>query len=175
MTLPILSRLSADRRRFVYVTVATVVVAIVLFLVQPPCGYFVMELPVLPADPRCSPSGWEPGSLELAFFGLGLDFLFLCLYPWMLSLLCEAVEERLDAHHLLKRTMAACAAMVWVAGALDFVENTGLFFWLSGEREASLAWMISAAAAGKFVILIAVVMCLLVTAVPALRGRQAVA
>lgn len=172
MSLSVLSGLQAEQRRLVYVTFFTVVVAVVLYLVQPPCGYVVMELPVLPSDPQCSPSGWDSVDVERAFFGLGLDFLFLFLYPWWLSLLCEVVEQRLDHRDLMRRTIATCGSTVWVAGALDMVENIGLYFWLSGEREATLAWMISAAAASKFMILVTVVLCLLAMAGPALRGAR---
>ena len=95
--------------------------------------------------------GWgEPGR-TLAGFHLGLDFLFLVLYPSCIALACGLAVARLHPRH--KRWAQLGAWVAWgqvLAGLLDALENTALLGLLLGRVSAPLPCMTWWCAAGKF-------------------------
>src|ERR1043165_7987276 len=83
--------------------VACVAVALVEKAYRPPgeYGWFTLEFPALLKPPP--PDAWTPTFRDRSFFGLGLDFLFLCLYPFVLSLWCGQIDRkstRLNSSHV---------------------------------------------------------------------------
>lgn len=78
----------------------------------------------------------ERGALVYAGLSLGLDYLFLILYPATLSLGCALVAERLSGG--LSRLSRAGFALAWLqlaAAPLDAMENYALIRLLLGARE----------------------------------------
>ncbi|MEZ4587824.1 MAG: hypothetical protein R2909_15670 [Gemmatimonadales bacterium] len=91
---------------------------------------------------------WGPRQREAASFGLGLDFLFLLLYPTAISLAVAMVTERLIlpaprlAHWGRTISLALPAAAV-----LDAVENAAL--WRMLQLGATDGWARTAAVAAS--------------------------
>lgn len=131
---------------------AVLVVAWVLDAHKPPDGWLSLEFPRwlgLSADP---PRDWTADQRETALFGLGLDFLFLVLYPLYLSLLCSRARR----HWSLPRWLAAaCAVFSWlilVAAPLDALENIGLYRLIRGFDGEGLQWFVTVVSALKWLI-----------------------
>lgn len=96
-------------------------------------------------------ASWGPPQREAAAFGLGLDFLFLLLYPVAISLACRLVALRIEPQRpRWARVGQAIALAVPLCVALDAVENAAL--WRMLQLGPTGPWpMISAiCAAPKF-------------------------
>lgn len=73
-------------------------------------------------------ASWAPPQREAAAFGLGLDFLFLLLYPVAISLACRIVAFRIEPRRpRWARLGRAIALAVPLCVALDAVENAALW------------------------------------------------
>ena len=133
--------------------VAVVVVGGVLDQFRPPVGWLALEFPAW-SDPSSatSPGSWKPEEREAALFGLGLDFLFLVLYPAFLSLLCGRAGCYWDLPAWLARTSLTFSGLALIAAPLDALENIGLYFLIKGESGDALQWFITAVAAPKWLI-----------------------
>ena len=73
-------------------------------------------------------ASWGPRQREAASFGLGLDFLFLLLYPVAISLACRIVAGRIGPRYP-RWALAGqvIALMVPLAVVLDAIENAALW------------------------------------------------
>lgn len=131
---------------------AVLVVAWVLDAHKPPDGWLSLEFPRWLGLSAAPPNEWSTEQRETALFGLGLDFLFLLLYPLYLSLLCD----RAGRYWSLPVWLAgACAVFSWLilaAGALDVVENIGLYWLIRGDDGAALQWSVTLVSALKWLI-----------------------
>lgn len=84
-------------------------------------------------------ASWSPAAREHAMLTLGLDFLYLLVYPAWLSLACVF----LAGNGFQPGPGIALAWAVLAAGALDAVENLALIRLLTagpGDAAAGLAW-----------------------------------
>ena len=151
---------------------AVVIVSVPLERVKPPGGYIALEFPALHIGDAPDPSGWTPSAREDAFFGLGLDFLYLVLYPLWLSLACFLAAMRAESTSRLGAFAATASAWVWAATPLDAAENTGLYFWLHGHHQSWLALAISLVAAAKWVIALGAAGVALLAVIGNLRARR---
>jgi hypothetical protein len=139
-----------------------IVLAAVLVALTPPGGYPALEFPALYTGPEFDPARWSATAREQVFFGLGLDYLFLCAYSLLLHRWCQALARRLPPISSVGTLLRRAGRWVWVAGFFDVVENTGIYFWLSGKVYPFLKLGISACAGAKFLILALVLVALLV-------------
>jgi len=87
---------------------------------------------------------WSPMARQRAMLSLGLDYLFLVLYPAFISLACARVALRLrERSPGAARLGVLLAWLVLAAGVLDAVENYALIqMLLTGPSDlwAQLAW-----------------------------------
>jgi hypothetical protein len=93
-------------------------------------------------------ASWGPQAREAARLTLGLDYLYLVVYPAWFSLGCLLVSAGLADRPA--RLGLATAWAVWAAGPLDAVENAALLGLLGGASESGLATLAFACAAVKF-------------------------
>lgn len=96
----------------------------------------------------------EPGRV-LAGFHLGLDYLFLCLYPIFISLGCALAATHLRQTH--KRLAYVGLVLSWAqipAGLFDAIENWALLNLLRGSACTFLPRLAWWCAAVKFIIVI---------------------
>lgn len=131
---------------------AVAVVSVPLGIVAPPSGYLALEFPALHLADVTDPLSWASSAREDAFLGLGLDFLFLVLYPLWLSLACSLAARRRGPATRLGSVAAAASAWVWSAAPLDAAENVGIYFWLAGHHDVGLAFAISLVAGAKWLV-----------------------
>ena len=131
---------------------AVAVVWVPLGRVAPPCGYLALEFPAFHLAHVADPASWASSAREDAFFGLGLDFLFLVLYPLWLSLACFLAATRRGLTTRLGAVAAAASTWVWSAAPLDAAENAGLYFWLAGHHDPGLGLAISLVAGAKWLV-----------------------
>jgi hypothetical protein len=139
----------------------------------PPGGWLTLEFPAF-ADLSLenSPASWERGERDAALFGLGLDFLFLIIYPLFLSLLCGRAGRDWKLPKWLARMSLFFSGLVLLAAPLDVIENFGLYFLIRGNTSETLQWMITTVAAFKWSIALAAgLLGLCCIAAMAWRGR----
>lgn len=132
---------------------AFVVVGGVLDQLSPPGGWLILEFPAwadLSADK--SPVSWQPGERDAALFGLGLDFLFLIIYPLLLALLCGRAGLNWNLSAWLSRTSLFFSGLVLLAAPLDALENIGLYLFIRGNTGDTLQMAISIVAGLKWFI-----------------------
>lgn len=127
---------------------AMLFVGLVLDQLSPPGGWLALEFPALvePA-PGNAPASWTPGQREAVLFGLGLDFLYLIIYPLFLSLLCGRASQHWKLPGWLARTSLFFSGLVLFAMPLDALENFGLYFLIRGNSSEALQWFISCVSA----------------------------
>lgn len=128
----------------------------ILGQLTPPGGWLALEFPAfndLSID--SSPGSWSPGERDAALFGLGLDFLFLIIYPLFLALLCGRAGRNWNLPAWLARTSLFFSGLVLFAAPLDAVENFGLYFLIRGNTSETLQWLITTVAAFKWLIALA--------------------
>lgn len=95
---------------------------------------------------------WSARTRELAMLNLGLDYLYLFVYPAFLSLGCVRTARRLGASRragtaALAKLGSALSWPVLLSGGLDAVENFGLIQQLAhapSDSWAGLAWWCAA-------------------------------
>lgn len=122
---------------------------------KPPDGWLSLEFPRWLGLTAAPPSEWTAPEREAALFGLGLDFLFLVLYPLYLSLLCSRARRHWSQPAWLA---AACAMFSWlilVAAPLDALENIGLYWLIRGTDDEALQWFVTVVSALKWLIALA--------------------
>jgi len=96
-------------------------------------------------------ASWGPKEREAASFSLGLDFLFLALYPAAISLAVRIGAERLVARSpRWALTGMTLSIAVVLCVALDAIENAALWRMLQLGPTAGAALVASVAAALKF-------------------------
>lgn len=68
-------------------------------------------------------SSWPEAARRDAFLSIGVDYLFLCVYPLAISLACIVASASLTRYRLLTKAGATLGWLVLGAGVLDAVEN----------------------------------------------------
>jgi uncharacterized membrane protein YhdT len=133
--------------------IAILILSVVLDQLRPPGGWIALEFPAwIETAPGHLPENWSPSDRDAAQWGLGLDFLYLMLYPLFLSVLCAQASLLWNLPRWLTHTTRLFSRLVWLAAPLDALENAGLFFLIRGNDAASLQWFISLVSAPKWII-----------------------
>ena len=90
-------------------------------------GIISFELAGSEAKARAIVESWNTASRDTALFSLGLDYLFLFIYPLTLSLMCHLVASRIwYPKSLIAKLGGLLAWLVLLAGLLDAIENYSL-------------------------------------------------
>ncbi|MBW2281573.1 MAG: hypothetical protein JRG76_18310 [Deltaproteobacteria bacterium] len=104
-----------------------------------PTGIVSFEFSGSAAGARAILDTWTPRTREHAMLTLGLDYLYLLVYPAFISLACVWTARR-----IAPRTGVALSWGVLLAAPLDAVENAALLWMLIGapsDSAAALAWV----------------------------------
>lgn len=101
---------------------------------------------------RCSGmlQAWTPHARDLALLSLGIDYLFMLLYPGAICLGLLLALGYVPSG--LKPATRSLAWLIWVAGLADAIENFGLIHMVLANTSNEWAWPASIAATVKFVI-----------------------
>lgn len=113
-------------------------------------GIVEFELCALSASCAEILAGWSGRQRELAMLSLGLDFLFLVLYPAVIAAALVVIARRLSG--LARSLSSAFAWLVLAAGLMDAVENYCLIRLLGGADLEVFALPAALLAAVKFLI-----------------------
>ena len=133
--------------------IALVILSLWLNELRPPGGWIALEFPAwCDTAPEHLPENWSPSERTAALRGLGLDYLYLMVYPLFLSVLCAQASLMWNLPQWLGGTCRLFSRLVWLAAPLDALENAGLFFLVRGNDAASLQWFISLVSAPKWII-----------------------
>lgn len=97
-------------------------------------------------------AAWD-GQLHYLTFGLGLDFLFLLLYPVAFFLGLQQIATHTPLNRL-KRIAAFFAPVVLISGVFDAVENICLLRYIFGHQDEWLLKMAGICAGIKFGLLV---------------------
>lgn len=120
-----------------------------------PAGIISFELAGTVERSAAIVASWGPPQREAAAFGLGLDFLFLFLYPVTISLGCRIVAGRLAPSWprlSLMGTMLSVAVPLCIA--LDAIENAALWRILALGAAAPWPMVAAVAAYPKFALIV---------------------
>ncbi|HLG13296.1 MAG TPA: hypothetical protein VJH03_02070 [Blastocatellia bacterium] len=106
---------------------------------------------------------WDESARVHAAFSIGLDYLYLVAYSTTSALACVWASGILRRRgiSLIGRAGVAIAWAQWLAALLDATENTALMSMLLGSPADALARIAWAAAAGKFALILAGVLYIL--------------
>lgn len=173
--------MSPRGRALAFVTLLTLAVWLTLSVANAPLrtpaaplGIISLELAGSAERVEAILASWGPRQREAAAFGLGLDFLFLLLYPTALSLAAGLAAERLRARSpRASQWGKAVALSLPLAAVLDAVENAGL--WRMMQLGPGGAWpvVVGGAAALKFALVAIGLAYILGALVWARAGRRA--
>ena len=117
---------------------------------EAPSGIVSFEFAGTAEGARAILDSWTPRAREHAMLSLGLDYLYLGVYPAFISLACVWTARR-----IARRSGLALAWAALLAAPLDAVENAALVWMLvrgPGDAAAALAW---ACALPKFALVFA--------------------
>jgi len=93
-------------------------------------------------------ASWDAAARQAAMLCLGLDFLYLLVYPAWFSLVCWMLAARLDG--LMARSGRFVGRAVWLAAPLDALENYSLIRLLEDGPSRDWARLAAACAVPKF-------------------------
>ena len=83
-------------------------------------------------------SNWGAEGVAKAQMSIYLDFIFLILYSWTISLGCKVVIAS-TSFDWLRKMGEYLSMIIWFAGSCDLVENFAMLITLSGMNEFSVA------------------------------------
>lgn len=133
----------------------TLLLMLALSRLEPPGGWIRLEFPALnDSTGPGSPRSWSQAQREKALFGLGVDFLFLLVYPLFLSLFLERAGTLWKLAPGLARQCLALSSVILLAAPLDALENLGLYWLIRDEAGIALRWFITAVAALKWLLVL---------------------
>jgi hypothetical protein len=116
---------------------------------------------------------WDHRTKILAGFNLGLDYLFLILYPATIAFVVLWLVELLALGTIPRKLANIIAGSLVIAGILDALENSALLFMLVNSAKSPYSQIAYASAIGKFFLigigLIAVIVLLIDFIVKQLR------
>ncbi|KAF0242696.1 MAG: hypothetical protein FD167_3844 [bacterium] len=92
-----------------------------------PQGIISFQLASSETKTKAIVDSWNAASRDTALFSLGLDYLFLFIYPLTLSLMCHLVASRIwQGQSFVSKLGSLLAWLVLLAGLLDAIENYSL-------------------------------------------------
>jgi hypothetical protein len=133
-----------------------------------PQGIVSFEVCAYTASCRAIVDAWGPGGQVWAALSLGVDYLFMCLYPATIFLGFLLVVVHVPDR--LKSLTRGAAWVVWGAGVADAAENYSLAQMLVSPAAGGYAWPAAIFATVKFIVLGATLGWLLVTHLRFARG-----
>jgi hypothetical protein len=160
------ARLSDRSQRLLFTILLLGVLALSTFLTvlgsplqteQAPSGIVSFELAGSGAAAARILASWPEGERnlrDLARLHLGVDFVYLVLYPALLSLACARVALRLRARPAA-RIGSVLAWLLPLAGLLDAAENVALLRMLGDGPSDAMAQLAWACAVPKFALVLA--------------------
>lgn len=142
---------SAQKKAFALLTFFTLVVMLALTILgaplrtaHAPLGILSFEFAKTLSRAHQMIDSWGQTGQVYAAFNLGLDYLFLVLYPISIALGCALISESLvHKQRLLSGTGTVLSWLQFGAGGLDVVENVALIRILFGSNQSvrpELAW-----------------------------------
>lgn len=144
---------------FLAVTAALAVIGGPLKGPEAPHGIITLELCAFTADCAAILRAWSASQREAAMLSLGLDYLYLVLYPTVLGSALLVVARRLPVR--FHRPARVLVGLVAIAGVLDGIENYFLIRLLMTGLASPYALPAAVCATGKFAILAGCLACLL--------------
>lgn len=136
--------------------------------VTTPLGIVSYELCAYGGTCDAITASWQGRTRDLALFSLGFDYLFMVAYPAAISLVLWRVRMTLPP--VLRGAVPLLAGGIWLAGALDAIENYHLFQLLAGGPGTRHAWPATCAATIKFLLIVPALAVCLVGGVGGLLG-----
>jgi hypothetical protein len=106
------------------VLAAVVVSGLPLHTREAPLGIVSLELCALAGDCTAVMQSWGPTQRDLALLGLGLDILFLLLYPAVFALVLRVAADGLPPP--MPALARALTVPLTLAGRVDLLENAAL-------------------------------------------------
>jgi hypothetical protein len=134
-----------------------------------PLGIVSFEVCAYAGSCRAIVESWGPGGQVWAALSLGVDYLFMVLYPATIFLGLLLVVVHVPDR--LKKLTRRAAWAVWGAGAADAAENYSLVQMLVSPAADGYAWPAAMFATAKFIVLGFTLAWLLVMYVLFARGR----
>lgn len=99
-------------------------------------------------------ASWDETAKLDASFGLGLDYLFMCMYATLISVVCLWSGRILAANHRLFAAWGRKLAWaVWVAALFDAIENVALLLQLFASNIDPLPLLAALCATVKFTLI----------------------
>ncbi len=132
---------------------ATLVVGLSLNSFRPPGGWLPLEFPAW-CRSAPSPDSWSVRERETALFGLGLDFLFMVLYPFFLSLFFGRGKAQWALPDWMLKSCGVYSGLVLLACPLDAAENIGLHRMITQSADG-LELFVTVVSAAKWFIALA--------------------
>jgi hypothetical protein len=128
--------MSNETRLFWILTISTIV-WIILMRPFTPTNIVEFEFAKTVDHAQLIISNWGAEGVTKAQLSIYLDFVFLVLYSWAISLGCKVVVV---SHYLgwLKKTGEYLSTIIWFAGSCDLMENVAMLITLSGMNEFSV-------------------------------------
>lgn len=113
---------------------------------------------------------WGAAGQNLAMLSLGLDYLFMLLYPAFICVCLLLLARQFSAR--LKQVTVCAAWLALAAGAADVIENYGLIQLVLNPQEAFYGWLAAVFATIKFSILGITIPWLIIAIVLAMHRRK---
>lgn len=115
-------------------------------------------------------TAWGAAGQKLAMLSLGLDYLFMLLYPAFICVCLLLLARQLTPQ--LKQITVCSAWLVLAAGAADAIENYGLIQLVLNPQEAYYGWLAALFASIKFSILGITIPWLIIASLLAMHRRK---
>ena len=141
-------------------------------LTRPPGGYVGLEWAVITGSYQEIIESWTARARAVALVGLGLDSIFLLLYPLALSFLCSVAARGAHGWLSLRRWGPIMASLVPLAAPLNAMENYGLLQLMS-RQAGHVSWplLTRISIIGRFTLLAAAAVYLLAALGSLLRAK----
>jgi len=143
---------------FLVVMAVMTIIGAPLKSVEAPHGIVTLELCAFTSSCADILRTWTAPQREYAMLGLGLDYLYLVLYPAVIGSALLLISRGLPGP--LQKAAAALAWLLALAGAADAAENYCLIRMLTTVRVDEFAMPAAVFASGKFAVIAIALVCL---------------
>jgi len=115
---------------------------------------------------------WGASGVEKAKMSIYLDFVFLVLYSWAISLGCRVASE-FSGHCVLVSIGTFLAKVIWIAAVCDLAENVAMLLTLQNVEATWVAFAFWAAGIKFSIVIGSLLFVLLATAVGVMKKLDA--
>jgi len=159
------SYLVSMKRQTALFWIAAIITVVWMFLMRPftPPNIVAFEFARTVANTIQILGQWGLNGMENARISILLDFIFLALYSYTLSMGCKVVVSFVN-HPRMKKAGQQFARIIWVAGGCDLIENICLLtvlqkinawpmelsFWMAGIKFTIITLVATYILAGTF-------------------------